>query len=129
QGSSRYAESVVTLRIYTMPHRCQEGNTPGQAIDHIVLGRAQGGRILCLRRPACLESGRARYGESMPADAKDTSDKPVVLSRIYTRTGDGGTTALGDGSRVAKGDPRLAAYADVDEANCAIGTALALGQL
>jgi cob(I)alamin adenosyltransferase len=51
-----------------------------------------------------------------------------VLSRIYTRTGDGGTTALGDGSRVGKGDPRLAAYADVDEANCAIGTALALGQ-
>jgi len=65
----------------------------------------------------------------MPADARDTSDNPVVLSRIYTRTGDGGTTALGDGSRVAKGDPRLAAYADVDEANCAIGTALALGQL
>ena len=65
----------------------------------------------------------------MPADANDTRDKPVVLSRIYTRTGDGGTTALGDGSRVAKGDPRLAAYADVDEANCAIGTALALGQL
>jgi cob(I)alamin adenosyltransferase len=84
---------------------------------------------LCLRRLACPESGRARYGESMPADAKDTSDNPVVLSRIYTRTGDGGTTALGDGSRVAKGDPRLAAYADVDEANCAIGAALALGQL
>jgi cob(I)alamin adenosyltransferase len=59
----------------------------------------------------------------------DARDKPVVLSRIYTRTGDGGTTALGDGSRVGKGDPRLAAYADVDEANCAIGTALALGQL
>jgi cob(I)alamin adenosyltransferase len=65
----------------------------------------------------------------MPADAEDGRDNPVVLSRIYTRTGDGGTTALGDGSRVAKGDPRLAAYADVDEANCAIGTALALGQL
>jgi ATP:cob(I)alamin adenosyltransferase len=65
----------------------------------------------------------------MPADGTDARDKPVVLSRIYTRTGDGGTTALGDGSRVGKGDPRLAAYADVDEANCAIGTALALGQL
>jgi cob(I)alamin adenosyltransferase len=62
----------------------------------------------------------------MPADRKD---KPVVLSRIYTRTGDDGTTALGDGSRVAKTDLRLAAYADVDEANCAIGTALALGEL
>ncbi len=65
----------------------------------------------------------------MSADGDDARDKPVVLSRIYTRTGDGGTTALGDGSRVGKGDPRLAAYADVDEANCAIGTALALGQL
>jgi len=65
----------------------------------------------------------------MPADREDARDKPVVLSRIYTRTGDGGTTALGDGSRVRKDDPRLAAYADVDEANCAIGTALALGRL
>jgi cob(I)alamin adenosyltransferase len=65
----------------------------------------------------------------MPADRKDGRDKPVVLSRIYTRTGDGGSTALGDGSRADKNDPRLAAYADVDEANCAIGTALALGQL
>ena len=53
----------------------------------------------------------------------------MVLSRIYTRTGDAGSTALGDGSRVDKNDPRLVAYADVDEANCAIGTALALGQL
>ena len=61
--------------------------------------------------------------------APDRSESPVVLSRIYTRTGDDGTTALGDGSRTAKTDPRLAAYADVDEANCAIGTALTLGQL
>jgi cob(I)alamin adenosyltransferase len=65
----------------------------------------------------------------MPAERKDGRDKPVVLSRIYTRTGDGGSTALGDGSRVGKNDPRLAAYADVDEANCAIGAAIALGQL
>jgi cob(I)alamin adenosyltransferase len=57
--------------------------------------------------------------------AKD-SDKPVVLSKIYTRTGDDGTTALGDTSRTAKTDPRLAAYADVEEANAAIGAALAL---
>ena len=65
----------------------------------------------------------------MPADRDDRRDTPVVLSRIYTRTGDGGSTALGDGSRVGKNDPRLAAYADVDEANSAIGTALALGGL
>ncbi|MDR0342340.1 MAG: cob(I)yrinic acid a,c-diamide adenosyltransferase [Nocardiopsaceae bacterium] len=61
--------------------------------------------------------------------APKRGDQPVVLSRIYTRTGDDGTTALGDGSRVPKTDLRLIAYADVDEANCAIGTALALGAL
>src|SRR5918911_5769235 len=53
----------------------------------------------------------------------------VHLTRIYTKTGDSGTTALGDMSRVSKTDPRLAAYADVDEANSAIGVALALGEL
>jgi len=62
----------------------------------------------------------------MPTDRSDT---PVVLSRIYTRTGDTGTTALGDGSRAAKTDLRLAAYADVDEANSAIGVAVTTGGL
>ena len=57
----------------------------------------------------------------------DSRDTPVVLSRIYTRTGDDGTTALADGARVSKADTRLAAYADTDEANCAIGTAVTLG--
>jgi cob(I)alamin adenosyltransferase len=47
----------------------------------------------------------------------------VNLTRIYTRTGDDGTTALGDRSRTGKNDLRLVAYADVDEANCAIGVA------
>ena len=61
----------------------------------------------------------------MPRD----HDTPVVLSRIYTRTGDDGTTTLGDMSRARKTDPRLAAYADTDEANSAIGVALTLGQL
>ena len=56
-------------------------------------------------------------------------DTPVVLSRIYTRTGDDGTTALVDGNRVGKTDSRLAAYADTDEANCAIGMAVTFGQL
>jgi cob(I)alamin adenosyltransferase len=51
----------------------------------------------------------------------------VRLTRIYTRTGDAGQTHLGDMSRVAKTDPRLAAYADVDEANSVLGVALALG--
>jgi len=61
--------------------------------------------------------------------ADERRDNPVVLSRIYTRTGDDGTTALVDGSRVAKTDSRLAAYADTDEANCAIGVAVTMGQL
>jgi len=60
---------------------------------------------------------------------EDSRDTPVVLSRIYTRTGDDGSTALADGARVPKTDPRLAAYADTDEANCAIGAAITLGDL
>ena len=51
----------------------------------------------------------------------------VHLTRIYTRTGDDGTTGLSDFSRVSKTDLRLAAYADCDEANSAIGVAIALG--
>jgi len=53
----------------------------------------------------------------------------VNLTRIYTRTGDQGTTALGDMSRTAKTDPRISAYADANEANAALGTAIALGDL
>jgi cob(I)alamin adenosyltransferase len=52
----------------------------------------------------------------------------VRLTRIYTKTGDAGETHLGDMSRVAKTDPRLVAYADVDEANSVLGVALALGE-
>jgi cob(I)alamin adenosyltransferase len=52
----------------------------------------------------------------------------VHLTRIYTRTGDDGTTGLSDFSRVNKIDPRLVAYADCDETNAAIGVAVALGQ-
>jgi len=53
----------------------------------------------------------------------------VNLTRIYTRTGDDGTTNLGDMSKTTKNDPRLIAYADVDEANSAVGAAIALGGL
>ncbi len=48
----------------------------------------------------------------------------VKLNKIYTRTGDQGTTGLVDGSRVSKADLRMAAIGDVDEANSAIGVAL-----
>lgn len=47
------------------------------------------------------------------------------LSKIYTRTGDDGTTGLGDGTRVAKDSARVTAYGTVDEANSAIGVLLA----
>jgi cob(I)alamin adenosyltransferase len=49
----------------------------------------------------------------------------VNLTRIYTRTGDAGTTRLGDMSETSKNDARLHAYADVDEANAQLGMALA----
>src|ERR1700730_18176028 len=45
----------------------------------------------------------------------------VYLSRIYTKTGDMGETALGDGSRVAKDHPRVTAYGSVDELNAVLG--------
>src|ERR1700751_4596628 len=61
--------------------------------------------------------------------SRDRNENPVVLSRIYTRTGDDGTTALGDGSRTAKTDSRLAAAADVGAADCAIGAGITFGDL
>ena len=51
------------------------------------------------------------------------------LSKIYTRTGDDGTTGLGDGSRVPKTHARIEAYGTVDEANSAIGVVLAVPDL
>ena len=53
----------------------------------------------------------------------------VHLTRIYTRTGDGGETRLGNNEVAAKTDTRIAAYADADECNAALGVALALGDL
>jgi cob(I)alamin adenosyltransferase len=53
----------------------------------------------------------------------------VNLTRIYTRTGDGGETRLGDMSVTTKTDPRLRAYADVDEANAYLGVVLSTGGL
>ena len=53
----------------------------------------------------------------------------IHLTRIYTKTGDDGTTGLGDFSRVPKSHPRIAAYADAEECNAALGVALAIGDL
>ena len=51
------------------------------------------------------------------------------LSKIYTRTGDDGSTGLGDGTRVAKESPRVEAYGAVDETNSAVGMVLGFPQL
>jgi cob(I)alamin adenosyltransferase len=67
-------------------------------------------------------AARERRGEAAESST-------VHLTRIYTRTGDDGTTALGDMSRAGKTDPRVTAYGDVDEANSTIGVAIALGGL
>jgi cob(I)alamin adenosyltransferase len=50
----------------------------------------------------------------------------VVISSVYTKTGDQGTTSLGDGSRTSKNDTRLEAFSTVDEANSNIGVALSM---
>ena len=63
------------------------------------------------------------------SSASESIVSMVNLTRIYTRTGDDGSTALGDFSRTTKTDPRLAAYADTDEANSSIGVAVTCGAL
>jgi cob(I)alamin adenosyltransferase len=74
-----------------------------------------------------------RRPRALAVTAEDASgygrDVAVHLTRIYTKTGDDGTTALGDGSRVRKIDVRLAAYADTDECNAALGVAVTVGEL
>lgn len=50
----------------------------------------------------------------------------VTLNRIYTRTGDDGSTGLVGGARIRKNDPRVEAYGDVDELNCHIGICVTL---
>ena len=71
-----------------------------------------------------------RRGSEDPQSARNlagnVASMAIHLTRIYTRTGDDGSTGLSDFSRVSKNDARLVAYADCDEANAAIGVALAL---
>src|SRR6266571_9308769 len=64
-----------------------------------------------------------RFSEKDHAQTLRERDTMVVLNRIYTRTGDDGTTALGSGERRPKYDLRIASYGTVDEANAAIGLA------
>jgi cob(I)alamin adenosyltransferase len=60
---------------------------------------------------------------------RERKSSTVHLTRIYTKTGDDGTTALGDMSRTDKTGLRVSAFGDVDEANSSIGVAVALGRL
>ncbi|WP_146164342.1 ATP:cob(I)alamin adenosyltransferase [Pseudosporangium ferrugineum] len=55
--------------------------------------------------------------------------KRIVISKVYTKAGDDGTTTLGDLTRVPKNHLQIVAYADVDEANSAIGAAIAIGRV
>lgn len=86
-----------------------------------------------------MDNRRRNYGRcstEKQASLLDTAEVPTYrhrmgnrLSKIYTRTGDDGTTGLGDGSRVAKDSARVEAYGTVDEANSAIGVVLAVDSL
>mgnify|MGYP006173802259 CR=1 FL=1 len=78
--------------------------------------------------PGPLHSRHTFFGVSRPLDRTRLAAM-VNLTRIYTRTGDAGSTRLGDMSETTKNDLRLHAYADVDEANATIGLALAQGRL
>lgn len=80
------------------------------------------------KQAAILDSVRAatyRFPLILSALFRWAQDMGNRLSKIYTRTGDDGTTGLGDGSRVAKNSARVEAYGTVDEANSAIGMILA----
>src|SRR3954468_2783101 len=80
--------------------------------------------IGCVEANDFRESSRDRR----PPGARSPRTTLVVvvnLTKIYTRTGDAGTTRLGDLSETSKNDLRLHAYADVDEANAQLGVALA----
>ena len=68
------------------------------------------------RSPTPPESSRTR---------RRTIDEPINLTRVVTRSGDGGETSLGDGTRVRKDDLRVEAYGTVDELNAAVGLAFA----
>src|SRR5699024_6970026 len=70
-------------------------------------------------RSRCDHTSPPRSGTSAPPDGRRACDDGPMVNRtkIYTRTGDEGTTALGDFSRTRKTDTRLQSYADANEAN------------
>lgn len=105
------------------------GASSAAAINLSTLFFAPVTATLPLSRFPPVTSNASTSGEDTPKTGRRYAEWMVNLTRIYTRTGDDGTTALGDFSRTRKTDPRLVAYADVDEANSAIGVAVTIGDL
>ena len=102
----------------------------GHQLQHTVLGPSHQYFTFEAVTPGhkkVLTHGSQPRATTSSAPRRYRSPMSVHLTKIYTRTGDDGTTGLSDFSRVSKNDPRLIAYADCDETNAAIGVAVALG--
>src|SRR5579871_1955271 len=89
-----------------------------RAARSIRRGRGQG---LARRRPARFQRRRRRRLPGAPRQSWDVNVMAIRLTRIYTRTGDKGTTALVGGKRVPKESGRLESYGTVDELNSVVG--------
>src|ERR1700730_9325734 len=83
----------------------------------------------CLRSPPGIRKRLPVFREPARLHHRGGTSMGNRLSKIYTRTGDDGTTGLGDGSRVPKDSVRVEAYGTVDELNSALGVLLALPKL
>ena len=84
----------------------------------------KGTRLLDGRRITPYARGMAAGEDDVPGQAEARFHEPrIAINRVYTRKGDGGTTALVGGQRVAKTDPRIEAYGTVDELNAQVGAA------
>ena len=112
------ASKVAAISLSTLFLAPPTATSPDKRLPPVTTNRSDTRVSLVMRyRLVSQPSQLAEYGLFMA----------VHLTRIYTRTGDDGTTGLSDFSRVSKSDSRLVAYADCDEANSAIGVAIALG--
>src|SRR3954464_1590444 len=91
--------------------------------------RFAGDRVRRERSQVHGRSARGRRGESQFSVAIDRYRFAPMTLRIYTRTGDQGTTGLFGGGRVDKHHPRVEAYGDVDELNAALGLARSIDMM